>query len=90
MKTFTNEEVTFLINRFLRTYDTSIKGSMLFIAPLLKAKLNGALTKAQSRQLMTACRPKIKVLHTLGILSAWAIDIYSERVETSGILARVA
>lgn len=89
MSTFSDKEVQYLVNNFLDKYRTCIKSAVLFIAPLAKAKLEKKLTRKQAGFMMTLCKSKIAELYRLGHLNAWSIDIYSEKVISSGILTAV-
>lgn len=90
MTSFTDTQVQFLINKFTTSYKKSIKESVLFLAPLIKARLNNTMSLEQARMLQSSCSDKIELLHNCGMLTVWAIDIYSESVESSNLLQRVA
>ncbi len=90
MSTFSDKEVQYLVTRFLDKYRTCVKSAVLFIAPLAKAKLEKTLTRTQVGYMMALCKSKMMELHRLGHLNVWAIDIYSQQVINSGILAKAA
>ena len=88
MEVLTNENVKTLITKFTRYYYTNEKVAMLFLAPLVKAKLSGTLSSNQANVFLTMCKEKMVSLVEKGILTAWTVDVYTTKIRKSGLLTR--
>lgn len=88
MNTLTNSDVKTLVTEFTKNYYKDPKVSMLYLAPLASAKLNGQLTPEQVKVFLKICKDKMRNLIDKGIMTASAIDLYTTKVMKSNFLER--